>query len=234
MSHARFGVTHSCRWIAFDRAEIPLAIDQPFAHRPRLRHVNERGVNHGFAVRVIISAGVTANFCALPVLPPWEKRQIVHRVENSSLRWLESVARVWQRARNDDGHRVIEERSRHFLRHVYRLDFFVWVDHDCFSQRRASKRRDALPETALPTCAKFHPTAGLSQADQRERRAAVKSSKSRGRCGWFAHNPGIALHIELERPQCRAAEKNPARFSPVALLLEEIARSTPHQIAALG
>jgi len=98
MRHARFGVPHRCRWIALDRAEIPLAIDQPFAHRPRLRHVHERGVNHRFAVRVIISAGVTANFCAFAVLPPWEKRQIVHRVENSSLRWLESVARVRQRA----------------------------------------------------------------------------------------------------------------------------------------
>ncbi len=88
MRHARFGVTHRCRWIAFDRAEIPLAIDQPFAHRPRLRHVHERRVNHRFSVRVIISAGVAANLCALAVLPPWEKRQIVHRVKNSSLRWL--------------------------------------------------------------------------------------------------------------------------------------------------
>src|SRR4029077_15655718 len=170
MRHARFGVTHRSRWIALDRAEIPLAIDEPFAHRPWLRHVNERGINYRFPVRVIISAGVAANFCAFAVLPSWEKRQIVHRIENSSLRWLESVARIRERARNDDGHRVVEKRPRHFFRHVYRLDFFVWVDHDCFIQRRASKRMDALPETALPTCAKFHPTAGLSQADQRERR----------------------------------------------------------------
>ena len=109
MSHARFGVSHRCRWIAFDGAEVPLAVDQPFAHRPRLRHVDERGVNHRFAVGVIVTAGVAADLCAFTMLPSREKRQVVHRVENSPLRRLESVARVRQCARNDHRHRVIEE-----------------------------------------------------------------------------------------------------------------------------
>ena len=45
MGQARLGVTHGRRRIAFDGAEIALAIDQPLAHRPRLRHVDERRVN---------------------------------------------------------------------------------------------------------------------------------------------------------------------------------------------
>ena len=94
MRHARFGVTHGSRRIAFHRSKIALPIDQPLAHRPGLRHVDERGVNHRFPVGMIISAGVAANLCALAVLPPWEKRQIVHRIKDSSLRWLEPVARV--------------------------------------------------------------------------------------------------------------------------------------------
>ena len=109
MGHARFGVAHRCWRIAFDGSEIPLAVDQPFTHSPRLRHVDQRGIDHCFAVRVIVTAGVAADLCAFTVLPSWEKRQVVHRVENSPLRWLESVARIRQRARNDDRHRVIEK-----------------------------------------------------------------------------------------------------------------------------
>ena len=109
MRHARFGVTHRRRRIAFDRAEIALTIDQPLAHRPGLRHVHERRIDHGFAVRMIITARVAADFCALAMLPIGKKGEIVHRVENSSLRWLESVARVRQGARNDYRHRVIEK-----------------------------------------------------------------------------------------------------------------------------
>ena len=127
--HTRLGVTHGCRWIAFDRTEIALAIDQPFPHRPRLSHVHEGRVDHCFAVRMIITAGVAADFCALAMLPSREQRQIVHRVKNSSLRRLEAVARVRQRTRNDHRHRVIEERPRHLLGHVYCLDFFVRIKH---------------------------------------------------------------------------------------------------------
>ena len=75
MRHARFGVTHRCRRIAFDRAEVTLAIDQPFAHRPRLRHVDERRIDYRFAVRVIITAGVAADLRALAMLSPRKERQ---------------------------------------------------------------------------------------------------------------------------------------------------------------
>ena len=109
MGHARFGVTHGSGRIAFHRSKIALPIDQPLAHRPRLRHMHERGVDHGFTVRVIVTAGVAADLCAFTVLPSWEKRQVVHRKQNSPLRWLESVACIWQCARNDDRHRVIEK-----------------------------------------------------------------------------------------------------------------------------
>src|SRR6266487_6799444 len=80
-------------------------------------------------MRMIITAGVAADFRALPMLPSREQRQIVHRVKDSSLRWLKAIARIRQRARDDHRHRVIEERPRYFLGHVYRLDFFVRVIH---------------------------------------------------------------------------------------------------------
>ena len=129
MRHARLGVTHGRRRIAFDRTEVSLAIDERFAHRPGLGHVDERGVNHRLAVRVIVTARVTANLGALPVLPVREEREIVHRIEDAALRRLQPIARIRQRARDDDRHRVIEERPRHFLGDVDQLDFFVRVIH---------------------------------------------------------------------------------------------------------
>src|SRR5437016_997139 len=94
MRHARFGVTHRSWGIAFDGAEVTLAVDERFTHRPRLGHVDERGIDHRFAVRVIISAGVTANLRAFAVLSSRKKREVMHRIKNSSLRWLESIAHV--------------------------------------------------------------------------------------------------------------------------------------------
>ena len=73
MRHARFGVTHGRRRIAFDRAEVALAIDERLAHRPRLGHVHERRINHRFAVRVIVTARVAANLRALTMLPVRER-----------------------------------------------------------------------------------------------------------------------------------------------------------------
>src|SRR5207253_1810653 len=177
MRHACFGITHGSRRIAFHRSKIALPIDQPLAHRPGLRHVDESGVNHCFAVRMIITARVAADFCAFAMLSPRKEREIMHGKENPTLRWFESVACVRQCARNNDGHRVIEERSRYFVSYIYRLYFFVWIKHDWSSQRRSSRRRDALRGSALPRCAKSRLLAGWLEGDQSARRALVKFAK---------------------------------------------------------
>ncbi len=77
--HARLGVTHGRGRIAFHGAEVALAIHEPFAHGPRLRHVHERRINHRLAVRMIIAAGVAANLGAFAVLAVRKQREIVHR-----------------------------------------------------------------------------------------------------------------------------------------------------------
>src|SRR5436190_4633953 len=129
MSHPRFGVTHGRRGIAFDGAEVTLPVDKRFTHCPRLGHVDERRINYRFAVRMVISAGVAADLRAFAVLSPRKEREIVHRIENSALRWLESVPRIRQCARNNNRHRVIEKGPRYFFGYVYRFNFLVWVKH---------------------------------------------------------------------------------------------------------
>ena len=129
--HARLGVTHGGGWIAFNGTEVALAVHEPFAHGPRLRHVNERRINHRFAVGMVVAAGVAANFGALPMLAVWKQREIMHRQQNAPLRRLEAVARVGQRARDDHGHGVIKERIFDLLGDVDLGDFFPRSKQRC-------------------------------------------------------------------------------------------------------
>ena len=129
MRHARLGVTHGGRRIAFHRSKIALTTNERLAHRPRLSHVDQGGVDYRFTVWMIITARVAADFRALAVLSIWKQRQIVHRVQDSSLRRLESVTRIRQGTRDNNGHGVIEERPRYLLGYIYRFYFFVLIVH---------------------------------------------------------------------------------------------------------
>ncbi len=54
VGQARLGVPHGRGRIALDRAEVALALDQPLAHRPGLRHVDQGRVDGLVAVGVIL------------------------------------------------------------------------------------------------------------------------------------------------------------------------------------
>ena len=126
---AGLGVTHG-RWrIAFHRAEVTLAVHEHVAHRPWLSHVNEGRVNRLVAVRVVVTHRFTDDLRALEVLAVWLDAKFVHRKKNAALRGLETIACIRQGARDDDGHRVVEERLRHLLGHIYEFDFFVLGIH---------------------------------------------------------------------------------------------------------
>ena len=125
MRQPRLGVTHRRRRIVFHGAEIAFAVHEFLAHRPRLRHVHKRRINHRLAVRMVVAGSVAADFRALDVLAPRKQRQVLHRVKDAPLRGLEAVAHIRQRARNDHGHRVVEERVFDFVRDVDLGNFFA-------------------------------------------------------------------------------------------------------------
>ncbi len=68
LAEARLGVAHGRGRVALDRAEVALAVDQRVAHVEVLRHAHERGVDDGFAVRVVVAGGVAGDLGALAVL----------------------------------------------------------------------------------------------------------------------------------------------------------------------
>ena len=115
LGHASFGISHRCRRVAIDGTKVSLSVDHRLAHVEGLRHSNQSGVNHRFAVGVVISRSVSSHLGALSVLRAWSKIEIVHRHENAPLGWLQSIADIGQRPLDDHTHRVGEVRSLHLL-----------------------------------------------------------------------------------------------------------------------
>ncbi len=123
---ARFGVPHGRRGIAVDGAEVSLPVDQRVAHVEVLRQANERGIDDGFAVRVIVAGSVAADFCALAVAAVGGQAEVVHGHQDAALHRLEAVAHVGERARDDYAHRVVEIRLAHFRFDIYgKQDGFI-------------------------------------------------------------------------------------------------------------
>src|ERR1017187_2015333 len=97
MRQPRLGVSHGRRRITFDGTEVALAVHQPFAHGPRLRHVDERRVNRLVTVRMVIAHRFADDFGALDVLAVRHDAEFIHGEKNAALRRFEAVTRVGQR-----------------------------------------------------------------------------------------------------------------------------------------
>ena len=109
------GVAVGGRGVAVDRAEVPLPVDQRIAQREVLHHADERVVDRLVAVRVVLAQHVADDGRRLLVRPARDQAQLVHRVENAPVHRLEPVAHVGQCARDDDAHRVVDERLLHLF-----------------------------------------------------------------------------------------------------------------------
>ena len=119
------GVPVRRRRIAVDRAEVALAVDQRIAQREVLHHAHQRVVHRAVAVRVVLAEHVAHDRRRLLVRAAGHQAQLVHRVQDPAMHRLEAVAHVGQRARDDDAHRVVDERLLHLLFDEPRQDAFV-------------------------------------------------------------------------------------------------------------
>ena len=113
---SRFGVAVRRGGIAIDAAEVSLAVDERIAQREVLHHSHERVVDRRVAVRVVFAEHVADDGRGFLVWAAGNESELVHRVEHAAVHRLESVAHVGQRARDDDAHRIVDERF---------FDFFV-------------------------------------------------------------------------------------------------------------
>ena len=128
--HAGFGISHGRGRQAGDRAEVALLVDQHVPHVPFLGHADQRGIDHAFAVRVIIAARIAGDLGALHAAGAGREVQIVHRHQDPPLRRLEPVAHVGQCAADDHAHGVSQIA-------VFQLVFDRQVDQLAYGQRFA-------------------------------------------------------------------------------------------------
>ncbi len=108
--------------VAVDVPEVALAVDERVAQRERLRHADERVVDRGVAVRVVVAHHLADDAGALHARPVRLEPELGHRVEDPAVDGLEAVAHVGQRARDDRRHRVVEEARAHLCLELARLD----------------------------------------------------------------------------------------------------------------
>src|SRR5438270_810683 len=80
---------------------------------PLLRATHQGVVDRAVAVRVVLPHHVTDDATALGVATVGAVAAVVHGIQHPTVHGLETVTHVGQRARNDDGHRVVEEAALH-------------------------------------------------------------------------------------------------------------------------
>jgi hypothetical protein len=116
------GVAHRRGAVAVERPEVAGAVDERITQRERLRHAHQRLVERQIAVRMVAAHDVADDLRALAVLDVRREALLPHREEDAALDRLQAVAHVGQRARRDDGKRVVEIPG---LRRFVQRDVFV-------------------------------------------------------------------------------------------------------------
>src|ERR1043165_7781248 len=91
---SRLGVSHGRRWIAVDRAEVPLAVDERRPHVEILREADERVVDRGVAVGMEVSHHLADDLRALAVAAAGGQAHRLHAVQHAAVRRLAAVARA--------------------------------------------------------------------------------------------------------------------------------------------
>ena len=120
--HLGFGVPGGGGAVVAGRAEVALAQRQRVAHGPVLDQADQRIVDGGVAVRVVLAHDLAHHAGALVEGAVRAVAAVEHRVEHAAVDRLEAVADVGQRAAHDDGHGVVEVGALHFRLQVHLLD----------------------------------------------------------------------------------------------------------------
>ena len=129
--HAGLGVTHGGGRVPVDGPEVPLLLDEGISEREILRHADERGIDDLLgAVGVVVAEGVAGDLGALAEFRARPQAKVVHRDEDATLRGLEPVADVRERAVHDHAHREVQERVLQFGLNVEVPDVLMLNRHN--------------------------------------------------------------------------------------------------------
>ena len=114
--HAHLGVAHSGRIIPVHGAEIALAVQQGQRHGKILRHPHQRIVDRAVTMGVILAHHIAHRAGGFAVGFLMCVAGFMHGKQNAAVHRFQPVTQVWDRARHDHAHRVIEIRCLHLVR----------------------------------------------------------------------------------------------------------------------
>ncbi len=123
------GVTHGCRRVAVDGAEVTLTVHQRIAHRPVLSQAHQSTIDTRVAVGVVLTHHVAHDAGALLRRSVVKDTVLVHRVQNAAVHRLETVAHIGQSPSHNHRHRIVDIGSLHRLLNIHSLDSFVFNSH---------------------------------------------------------------------------------------------------------
>ncbi len=115
LRQARLGVPHGGGGVAVDRSEVPLPVHQRVAEGELLRHADQRLIDRGIAVGVVLAEDFSDHAGRFLVGTVPGQAQLRHGVEDAAVNRLESVTDVRQRPSDDDGHGVVQVGLPHLL-----------------------------------------------------------------------------------------------------------------------
>ncbi len=129
--------------VARETAPVALSVDERIAQREILHHAHDRIVDRHVAVRVILAEHVADDRGGLLVRATRHQSQLVHRVQHASMHGLQSIAHVGQRTRDNDAHRVVDERFFDLVVDEPREDplSVVWCGHDSVSREQRGRSK---------------------------------------------------------------------------------------------
>ena len=111
LSHLReaaLSVTHGCRRVAVDGAEVTLRINEGVTHVPLLPHADEGTVDGTVAVRMILSEHLTHDAGTFLVGFVTGVADVAHGIEYAAVNGLEAVTNIWQRPGHYDRHGIVD------------------------------------------------------------------------------------------------------------------------------
>ena len=127
LGHAAFCIAHRGGWIIIDRAEITLPVNQHQRHGMGLCQAHQRIINRAVAMRVIFAHHIANNRGRFAIFLVWRVTAFLHRIEDTAVNRLQTIAHIRQRAGNNHAHRIVEIRAFHLVFDIDRVDaLLVW------------------------------------------------------------------------------------------------------------
>ena len=115
---ARLGVAHCCCGVTVDRTEVAMAVNQGNPHREGLSKTHHRVIHCGVAVWMVLADDVADGTRRLHMRAVRRITGLVHRIEDAAMNGLQAVAHIGKRSRDDNAHRIFQERRLHLFAQV--------------------------------------------------------------------------------------------------------------------